>query len=131
MREQNRPSEALAQELRRARTALDLSLRAVEDATGISNAYLSQLERGQVKTPSPQKLEKLATVYGMAYERLLVLAGYLKESGESAGEKDVDNGAEKGKLPLLHRALVDADLTPEDELLAVDYITFLSRRRKS
>jgi HTH-type transcriptional regulator, competence development regulator len=51
----------------------------VERQTGISNEYLSQLERGVATKPAPEVLQKLAKFYDVAYESLLVAAGYLKE----------------------------------------------------
>jgi transcriptional regulator with XRE-family HTH domain len=47
------------------RTAKGLSLRQVEEATGkaVSNAYLSQLEKGKIRKPSPNVLHSLAEVY--------------------------------------------------------------------
>lgn len=56
-----------------------ISLREVERQTGISNEYLSQLERGVATKPAPDVLQKLAKFYGAPYEALLVAAGYLKE----------------------------------------------------
>ena len=46
------------------------------DRTGISNAYISQLETGQAKSPTPPILQKLAGLYETSYEDLLALAGY-------------------------------------------------------
>jgi transcriptional regulator with XRE-family HTH domain len=66
----------LGEYLRQAREGKTLSLRAVEELTGISNAFLSQLESGKVKQPSPMKLHKLASVYGVEYETLMEVAGY-------------------------------------------------------
>lgn len=59
-----------------ARNRKGFSLRAVEAATGVSNAYLSQLESGKVREPSPNILFKLAELYDVPYETLLSLAGY-------------------------------------------------------
>ena len=50
----------LAEELQRVRKVKNASLREVERATGISNAYLSQLEGGDATNPSPHILQKLA-----------------------------------------------------------------------
>lgn len=66
----------LAAYLARARKDRGLSLRAVEAETGVSNAYLSQLETGKIKTPSPTVLHSLALWYDVAYEHLMGLAGY-------------------------------------------------------
>lgn len=52
-----------------------LTLREVEDTTGVSNAYLSQLENDKIKKPSANVLYKLATLYGMTIEGLLQAAG--------------------------------------------------------
>ena len=50
----------LGAELRRIRKAREATLRGVEEATGISNAYLSQLENGRIAKPSPNILYKLS-----------------------------------------------------------------------
>lgn len=55
---------------------MGLSLRDVERKTGISNGYLSLLETGAARKPSPEFLAKLADVYGASYELLMELAGY-------------------------------------------------------
>jgi transcriptional regulator with XRE-family HTH domain len=73
----------LGAELRKARLALQLTLRQVEARAGISNAYLSQLENGQAENPSPQYLEKLSEIYGINYESMLTSAGYLKRPGSA------------------------------------------------
>lgn len=62
--------------LAEARRAKGVSLRQVERATGVSNAYLSQMETGQVAEPSPRKLEALAEYYGLPYESLMNSCGY-------------------------------------------------------
>src|SRR6058998_125067 len=67
---------ALGSELRRLRKEKTLSLRTVETRTGVSNAYLSQLETGNAENPSPHVLKKLAELYDAPYERLMRLAGY-------------------------------------------------------
>ncbi len=69
-------SEPLGSVLREARLAAGLSQRDVERATGVSNAYLSQLESGKVREPSPNILHKLSEIYAVAYADLLVAAGY-------------------------------------------------------
>lgn len=76
--------ESLGTILRKCRTkpckhcgsAKGLSLREVQDKTGISNAYLSQLESGKIKTPSPKILEGLADFYGVSYWKLMKAVGY-------------------------------------------------------
>jgi HTH-type transcriptional regulator, competence development regulator len=59
-----------------SRKRKNLTLRAVEKITGISNAYLSQLENGDVQEPSPVMLAKLADLYEVPYNTMLEYAGY-------------------------------------------------------
>ena len=47
--------EHLGTYLKHARMTSGLTLRAVERETGISNGYLSQLESGRVRRPSPDE----------------------------------------------------------------------------
>jgi transcriptional regulator with XRE-family HTH domain len=71
------------------RTAKGLSLREVEEATGeaVSNAYLSQLENGRIKKPSPNVLHSLAEVYAVPYEALMEKAGYLLPPENDGGRR--------------------------------------------
>lgn len=71
----------LGEQLKAVRMIKGLSLREVEAATGISNAYLSQLECGKIQQPSVFFLKKLATVYDVPIETLFQTAGYLKDGG--------------------------------------------------
>jgi transcriptional regulator with XRE-family HTH domain len=63
--------------LRNARKVKGVTLRQVESKTGISNAYLSQLESGVVPEPSPHMLYKLAGYFGLSYASLMRAAGYV------------------------------------------------------
>jgi HTH-type transcriptional regulator, competence development regulator len=70
--------------LRDLRKQAGLTLREIEERTGISNSYLSQLENGYIDQPSPRNLQKLAEVYGISYEHLMTQAGYLTPREETA-----------------------------------------------
>lgn len=50
-------------ELRVFRERSKYTLRQVQDITGISNAYLSQLETGKIKNPSYSVIQKLLNLY--------------------------------------------------------------------
>jgi HTH-type transcriptional regulator, competence development regulator len=78
-------SKRLGRMLAQARQVKGKKLREVEDATGISNAYVSQLESGHINEPSPHKLFALAKYYGLEYTDLLEAAGYAarREPGTS------------------------------------------------
>lgn len=53
--------------LRHARNRRDLTLREVETRTGIPNAHLSQIERGQIQRPDQQILWKLSQLYELNF----------------------------------------------------------------
>jgi len=86
----------LGEELAQLRQVKDrkLSLREVERQTGISNEYLSQLERGVATKPAPEILQKLAKFYNVPYDSLLVAAGYLKDKPTDRGRKVVPRDIE-------------------------------------
>lgn len=62
--------QTLGEMLCTAREQMGLTLRQVEESTGVSNAYLSQLETGKIKKPSANVLYKLATLYKLSLEGL-------------------------------------------------------------
>lgn len=59
-----------------ARLRAGLTLRSVEAATGISNAYVSQMENDLISEPSPFMLKKLSNVYRVSYRALFDAVGY-------------------------------------------------------
>ncbi len=112
-------TKSLGEELKVARTIKGLSLREVEDLTGISNSYLSQLENDKIKKPSVHILHKLAKLYEVGFERLLEASGIFLN-------------VEKNNLPttLVGAALYAKGLTPEEESLLNDYLAFLRFKNK-
>ena len=68
--------KTLADILRELRASRGLSLRELHRKTGISNAYLSQMEKGKVQEPSHIFLHKLAEFYGVDYAYLMRSIGY-------------------------------------------------------
>lgn len=59
------------------RKAKGLSLRRLGAETGVSNSYLSQIERGKVAPPSPRVIRQLSKALGCPYLGLMQLAGHL------------------------------------------------------
>jgi len=57
-----------------------MSLRDVERRTGVSNAYLGQIEQAKRPPPHPNILKKLASLYGVPVYELMAAAGYLDEA---------------------------------------------------
>ena len=84
----DRRDEDIGQMLKRLRG--DISLRGVQRLTGISNAYLSQIEKG-IRQPGPKLLKRLAALYGVGLQELLRKAGYLDTEGE---EPEADEATE-------------------------------------
>jgi transcriptional regulator with XRE-family HTH domain len=103
------------------RVAKGLSLRQVEETTNkaVSNAYLSQLEKGRIQKPSPHVLHSLAAVYAVPYETLMEKAGYLLPSE--------DGGGRRRRLA----AFAIDDLTAEEEEELLKYLAFLRFRTTS
>ena len=104
------------------RNAKGLSLRQVEEATdrAVSNAYLSQLEKGKIQKPSPNVLHSLAAVYAVPYEALMEKAGYLLPS----------EGNATGHRRRLAAFAID-DLTAEEEEELLKYLAFIRSRNSS
>jgi transcriptional regulator with XRE-family HTH domain len=74
--------ETLAEGLVRLRQATGLSLRQVEEQTGIDRSILSRLENGEKRQPSPATLTKLASTLGVTPGELFTLAGYTSSEAD-------------------------------------------------
>ena len=64
--------------IREQRSSARLSLRRLSDLAGISNPYLSQIERG-LRKPSAEILQQIAKALRISAETLYVRAGILEE----------------------------------------------------
>jgi transcriptional regulator with XRE-family HTH domain len=105
--------KSLGKTLKDAREIIPLTLRQVEEAIGISNAYLSQLENNKIKKPSANVLYKLATLYNVELNSLLAAAGIIQESPASGNK-------------LLNNAALSAEqLSSEEEDALLKYLKFL------
>lgn len=108
----------LGKQLRQLRALQDKSLRQIEQETGISNAYLSQLERGKAENPSPHKLHKLADYYDVPYNTLMRAAGYIEESDQEKTPSAIES------------ALMSLDLDEDEMELVVEFVNSVLRKRK-
>jgi transcriptional regulator with XRE-family HTH domain len=68
--------ESLGSYLREQRVAAELSLRQLAEQAGVSNPYLSQIERG-LRRPSAEVLQALAKALRISAEQVYVQAGIL------------------------------------------------------
>lgn len=71
-----RTVEGLGEYLREQRSQARLSVRQLADLAGVSNPYLSQIERG-LRKPSAEVLQQLAKALRISAETLYVRAGIL------------------------------------------------------
>jgi transcriptional regulator with XRE-family HTH domain len=74
---------ALGAFIRAQRQLADLSLREMAGLTRISNAYLSQVERG-LHQPSLTVLRAIADALGLTTEQLLAKAGWMQAVADNA-----------------------------------------------
>ena len=111
--------DALGEFLRAQRRHANLSLRELAAMTQLSNAYLSQLERGQHE-PSVRVLRSLSAALDVSVETLLSQAGLFSDEGDPPPE---GHGATEAAIR------DDPRLTAEqkDALLAV-YRTLVAER---
>lgn len=109
------PTE-LSNLLAQRRNELGLSLRDVEEATGINNAHLSQIETGAITRPAPNLLYELSVAYDLDFKKLMRLAGLTKRNDSNRGVM----------LNAAFRAL--EDLSPAKQAEAVAYLEGLRNK---
>jgi transcriptional regulator with XRE-family HTH domain len=76
--------ETLGALIRAQRVTAGLTLRELSERTKVSNAYLSQIERG-LHEPSISVLGAIAAALGVTLEALLARTGLLAPEGDSDG----------------------------------------------
>jgi transcriptional regulator with XRE-family HTH domain len=108
------PWRELGEFIREQRSVARLSVRRLSDMAGISNPYLSQIERG-LRRPSAEILQQIARALRISAETLYVRAGILE-----ARDREMD---------LADSILADPDLT-EDQKQTLLRI-YLSFRREN
>ncbi|MBN1416500.1 MAG: helix-turn-helix transcriptional regulator [Bacteroidales bacterium] len=106
--------------IRALRESKKLTLRDVEKKIDVSNAYLSQLESGKIKQPSPITLYKLAELYGVEYEVLMKKVGYPVPRNKQTHNKS-------SKDILINRF---GDISNDEEIELLEYLKFIRTRRK-
>ena len=94
--------------IRQQRELHELSLRQLARLTGISNPYLSQIERG-LRDPSNAVVDSLADALDMTSERLYEAAGIRTGDDEPDGANEVLEAIEGDPLlkPQQRRALIE------------------------
>lgn len=101
-----RTVETLGDYVREQRMANRLSLRQLADAAGVSNPYLSQIERG-LRRPSAEVLQSLAKALRISSETLYVRAGILSPEEAEIRSVEVSVLADPGLTDRQKQALLD------------------------
>jgi len=100
------------------RRAAQLSLRQLAEQTGISNPYLSQIERG-LRKPSAEVLQQLAKALRVSAETLYVRAGMLDPDDHPATSVEM-------------AVLADITITERQKRVLIDvYASFVSENSKT
>jgi transcriptional regulator with XRE-family HTH domain len=105
--------QAFGEFVRAQRRLAQVSQRNLARMSGVSDSYLSQLERGNYR-PSPQVLKALATAFGLEPKQLYMMLGFMDEadtaappSVEQAIQLDTQlDAAQKEALIRIYRSLV-------------------------
>lgn len=106
----------LGEFLREQRQGAKLSLRQLAEAAGVSNPYLSQVERG-LRKPSAEVLQQIAKGLRISAEVLYVRAGILEEG---AGKAEVETAV-----------MADPELTERQRRVLLDiYASFRSENAR-
>lgn len=103
-------AQRLGNTLRTARELKGKSLKVVAEPADISTAYLLKLEKGQVESPSPHILHRLAAELGIDYLDLMRKAGYIVNA---------DSAPSGGTLA---HALSGEPLSEDEELALATYL---------
>jgi transcriptional regulator with XRE-family HTH domain len=98
--------ETLGDYLREQRQANKLSLRQLAEATGVSNPYLSQIERG-LRRPSAEVLQSLAKALRISAETLYVQAGILDPEDSEVRSVELAILADTGLTERQKQSLID------------------------
>jgi len=105
--------ESLGDYLREQRVSARLSLRQLAEQAGVSNPYLSQIERG-LRRPSAEVLQQLAKALRISAEQLYIRAGIVAPDGGVGGSVEL-------------AVLGDAALTERQKQTLLDvYASFLA-----
>jgi len=96
---------AIGSYIREQREQAKISLRQLAQAAGVSNPYLSQIERG-LRRPSADILQQIARGLRISAEALYVQAGFLEDRPAGSGVRDA--------------VLTDPDLTERQKAMLLE-----------
>ena len=97
---------SLGEYLREQRRSAELSLRQLAQEAGVSNPYLSQVERG-LRKPSADVLNRIAGALQISAEHLFVRAGLLEEEDDGPVTTETVIKADPALTARQRRALLE------------------------
>ena len=98
--------DSLGDYLKEQRLGARLSLRQLADQVGVSNPYLSQIERG-LRKPSAEVLNQLARALRISAEQLYVRAGIVHPDPGHTGSVELAVLADQGLTERQKQSLLD------------------------
>jgi transcriptional regulator with XRE-family HTH domain len=101
-----RTVETFGDYLREQRVAAQLSLRQLAEQTGVSNPYLSQIERG-LRRPSAEVLQQIAKALRISAEQVYVQAGILNPDDGQVRSVELAILADPGLTERQKQSLLD------------------------
>jgi transcriptional regulator with XRE-family HTH domain len=113
--------DGLGRYIRMQRQLADLSLRQLADMTKVSNAYLSQVERG-LHQPSLRVLRSIADALNLSSDTLM------SQAGMASSAKDGENGAVSSTEAAIR---TDPELGPEERETLLHVYRSLRRSREA
>jgi transcriptional regulator with XRE-family HTH domain len=90
--------DALGGFIRAQRHLANLSLREMASLTSVSNAYLSQIERG-LHQPSLKVLRSIADALNLSTEQMLAQAGWMRGGNGHRAEPEREPASNRGATP--------------------------------
>jgi transcriptional regulator with XRE-family HTH domain len=117
----------LGEFIREQRRVGHLSLRKLSELAGISNPYLSQIERG-LRKPSAEILQAIAKALSISSETLYVRAGILDEDRDhnlvdSILQDSKITERQKQRLIDLYKDFLESNVEPHERASSVSDIT--------
>lgn len=96
----------LGEYLKEQRMASKLSLRQLSEVAGVSNPYLSQIERG-LRKPSADVLQQIAKALRISAEQLYIRAGILSPEDGLSGSVELAVLSDPGLTERQKQSLLD------------------------
>jgi transcriptional regulator with XRE-family HTH domain len=101
-----RTVESLGEYLREQRLGAQLTLRQLAEQAGVSNPYLSQIERG-LRRPSAEVLQQIAKALRISAEQLYLRAGIIGLDESVVGSVELAVLADPGLTERQKQSLLD------------------------